>query len=200
MRFQLPTRVALLAGIGVWSLGVIAGTVMLWRYGSQAGAAARPPATWPAASAIDRAPDRPTLLVFAHPHCPCTRASIEEVDRLLASAPARPEVRVLFTKPRETPPEWDVTDLWRRAAAIPGARVARDDDGREARRFGVATSGQVLLYDAAGALRFAGGLTPSRGHAGDSAGRSALLDLLAGAPPADAATAVFGCALAGTSS
>jgi hypothetical protein len=190
----------LVAGLGVWSLVVGAGTAMLWEYGSRPGAAAEPPGRWPDESAIGRARDRPTLLVFAHPQCPCTRASLEEIDRLLASAPDRPEVRVLFTKPLDTPPAWDATDLWRRAAAIPGVTVARDDDGREARRFGVATSGQVLLYDAGGRLRFAGGVTPSRGHAGDSAGRSALLELLAGAPSVDATTAVFGCALAEASS
>jgi len=53
----------------------------------------------------------------------------------------------------------------------------------------------VLLYDVAGDLRFAGGITPSRGHAGDSAGRSMLQDLLASRSVERDETAVFGCAL-----
>jgi hypothetical protein len=196
MRSLLPQRLALGVGIGVWSVAVIGGMAALWSYGARPGAAAAPPPHWPIASTLDRAPGRATLLVFAHPHCPCTRASLEEIDRLLASAAERPDVRVLFTKPPDTAPDWDATDLWRRAAAIPGIMVARDDEGREAERFGVTTSGQLLLYDAAGALRFAGGITPSRGHGGDSVGRSVLLELLAGAPAEDEATPVFGCALA----
>jgi hypothetical protein len=59
-----------------------------------------------------------------------------------------------------------------------------------------ATSGQVLLYDASGRLRFRGGIRPSRGHEGDNTGRRALEALLLGdgaAPPLS--TAVFGCPL-----
>jgi len=42
----------------------------------------------------------------------------------------------------------------------------------------------VLLYDAAGALRFSGGITAARGHEGDSMGAAAILSLLSAASPA----------------
>jgi hypothetical protein len=55
-------------------------------------------------------------------------------------------------------------------------------------------SGQVLAYDGQGRLAFNGGITASRGHEGDSAGRSAVEAMLAGRR--HAATAfVFGCLL-----
>ena len=185
----------LLTGLCLWLVAAGSGMAVLWTYAATPGAPADPPSRWPANTTLTREAGRPTLLVFAHPHCPCSRASVEELDRLLASVGERPQVHVLFAKPDGTDPEWDHTDLWRRAAAIPGVSIARDEGGNEARRFGVATSGQVLLYDLAGELRFAGGITPSRGHEGDSAGRSLLQDLLASRRVDRVATPVFGCAL-----
>ena len=188
-------RLVLLSGLGCWLLAATSGMAVLWAYGATPGTPAEPPRTWPTTSALVREPGRPTLLVFAHPHCPCTRATVEELDRLLASVDEMPQVQVLFAKPDGTEPAWEHTDLWSRAESIPGVSVARDDGGAEADRFGAATSGQVLLYDVAGNLRFAGGITPSRGHAGDSAGRSTLQELLASRHPPQDETPVFGCAL-----
>ena len=48
---------------------------------------------------------------------------------------------------------------------------------------GATTSGHVLLYDAGGVLRFAGGITDGRGHEGDNAGLDAALALLRGHVP-----------------
>jgi hypothetical protein len=188
-------RLVLLTALGLWLVAGTSGMAVLWRYGASPGTPADPPPQWPTTSMLERAAGRPTLLMFAHPHCPCTRATIEELDRLLASVAEPPQVHVVFTKPDGTEPAWEYTDLWRRAAAIPGVAVARDEGGREALRFGAATSGQVLLYDVAGELRFAGGITPSRGHAGDSAGRSMLQQILASRHVPEDATPVFGCAL-----
>ncbi len=70
-----------------------------------------------------------------------------------------------------------------------------DIQGREALRFGAATSGQTLLYDASGRLLFSGGITPARGHAGDNDGSDALLELLSGGSGRHHQTPVFGCSL-----
>jgi hypothetical protein len=73
--------------------------------------------------------------------------------------------------------------------------VAADDEGREHARFGVETSGHVLLYDAAGKLMFSGGITPSRGHSGDNTGRDAVVRLLRHGGVERTKTPVFGCSL-----
>jgi hypothetical protein len=70
-----------------------------------------------------------------------------------------------------------------------------DIGGRVARRFGAATSGQGLLYDRAGRLRFQGGLTSARGHAGDNAGSAAIVALAQGRVPDTVETPVYGCPL-----
>ena len=93
------------------------------------------------------------------------------------------------------PEGWEKSDLWNAAVALPDTTVVRDDDGREAERFGAVTSGQTLLYDAQGTLLFSGGITGARGHAGDNAGRASLVALLNRVPGAHSATDVFGCSL-----
>jgi len=74
-------------------------------------------------------------------------------------------------------------------------QVMRDDDGVEAARFGAATSGQVILYDRDGGLLFTGGITASRGHAGDNDGRNAIVSLLGRGRETRHSSPVFGCSL-----
>ena len=102
---------------------------------------------------------------------------------------------VVFLKPAGFGQDWEKTDLWRTAQSIPGATLFCDVGGTEAGRFGVRVSGETLLYDSAGRLMFHGGLTASRGHRGDNAGRTAVELLLAGLPSPQQHTPVFGCAL-----
>jgi hypothetical protein len=192
----------------VWLVAAVAGLSAIWRFDNAPGIGATAPARWPADSILARAPDRPTLVLLAHPQCSCTHASLDELGEALARAGARPRTYVLFLKPEAFSNGWEQTDSWRQAAALPDVMVLRDDSGLEARRFGAATSGQTLLYDADGTLLFSGGITAARGHAGDNAGRSELVTLLNRGPSAPAATlnrgqsardatSVFGCPLFG---
>jgi len=192
-------RVAIgfVAGGTLWLAVVGVGLATIMEYDNRPGAAAHAPMRWPADSRLARAADRPTLVMLAHPRCDCTRASLGELAELLAHVRSRPRVIVVFIKPGRVGPEWEKSTLWQLAAEIPGVTVARDDQGLEARRFGVETSGQTLLYDAEGGLLFAGGATGARGKAGNNAGRSALVSLLNGERPATASTPVFGCPLFG---
>lgn len=182
-----------------WLGGVVFGLSVLWRYENRPGPAANAPAAWPAASTLVRATDRATLVLVAHPQCPCTRASLENLAEVIARAPKPPKTYILFLRPSAFDPGWVQTDLWRTASALPNAIVLRDDDGAEAQRFGVETSGDTLLYTSAGALAFSGGITDSRGHAGESAGESALVALLTSGKADRHAANVFGCPLFATS-
>ena len=100
---------------------------------------------------------------------------------------------------------WADTPLWAAADHVPGVECLPDPGGAEADRYGAETSGAAVLVDATGRVRFAGGLTPGRGHEGDSPGGLALRSLLThgnDATPAGPAVlprtaAVFGCGLGG---
>ena len=116
-------------------------------------------------------------------------------QKIMTRCRGRLDARILFYKPADAPPGWELTDSWRDAERIPGVRVAVDPDGAEAARFGVETSGHALLYDPAGQLLFSGGLTAARGHAGDNPGRSAVVALVMGGTPEVRRTSVFGCPL-----
>jgi hypothetical protein len=192
-------RIWVYASVLAWLVSVGSGLWVLWAYDNRPGLDASAPRQWPAQSLLTRSTSGPTLLVVAHPQCSCTRASLDELAEILARASShRPRTYVLFLKPSEVEDGWEQTDLWRRAAALPNVTVVQDADGAEARRFGVETSGQTMLYDAGGALIYSGGITGSRGHAGENAGELALVALLTHGR-ADRSTAnVFGCSLFST--
>jgi hypothetical protein len=193
---RLTPRVWLSVMGAIWLAAAATGLWLLWRYDNAAGEAARAPARWPATSTtLAPADDRPTLVMLAHPHCTCTRASFGELAEVIARARITPKTYVLFMTPSRFGAGWERTDLWRTAAALPGAIVVRDDDGEVARRFGAATSGQTLLYDARGDLVFSGGITGARAHPGDNVGRQSLVALLNRESPARRETSVFGCSL-----
>jgi hypothetical protein len=78
---------------------------------------------------------------------------------------------------------------------MPGVNVHEDVDGATARLFGAETSGFVVLYDPRGKLLFKGGITSSRGHAGDNLGEDTIASLLAGQIARSTRTPVYGCSL-----
>jgi hypothetical protein len=192
----------------LWLGTVLGGLSVLANYDNTPGVAAHAPTQWPTLSVIARDTSRPTLIMLAHPRCVCTRASLTELGELMARAGAqrqRPKAYVIFIKPGGVGTDWENTELWQLAHRIPDVTIVRDDNGREAQRFGAETSGQTLLYDASGRLIFGGGTTGSRGHPGDNIGRATILALLdqeathtatqARTQTAAATTNVYGCAL-----
>ena len=183
------------AAVALWIAGAAAGLWVLWSYENTPGEAAVAHRHWPEETRLERAPGQPTLILLAHPQCTCTRASLAELAEVLGRTQTPVQTYVLFLKPSEFFDGWEKTDLWQTASSLPNVTVLRDDDGAEAARFGAVTSGQTLMYDADGELVFSGGITSARGHAGNNAGRAALISLLEHKEPSRRATSVFGCSL-----
>jgi hypothetical protein len=179
----------------LWLLFAGAGLAVVWNYANRPGEPGTPPSRWPAETAIARAPGLPRLLLFVHPRCPCSRATLGELSLLLSRCRDRATCEVVFVLPPGVTADWERTDLVAAAKAIPGVDVRFDREGREAQRFGAKTSGETLLYDGAGRLRFHGGITAARGDSGDNLGRCSLSALLTDGVSALAETPVFGCSL-----
>jgi hypothetical protein len=199
-RVRSPSRRLVLPLVIVaWAALVAGGTVALARYKAQPGPQAAGPASWPAESIAPRLEGLHTLVMLAHPRCPCTMASLTELARLLSRLDGRVRSSVVFIRPSGAEDEWRATELWRRAEDIPGLTIVDDPGGVEARRFGAYTSGHVFLYAPDGALRFSGGITSARGHEGDSPGQARIIALVSTFGLGDEATSaeapVFGCAL-----
>jgi len=152
--------------------------VLLAGYSSTPGTATANLGRWPAESRIGLGGERPTLVLLAHPRCPCTRATLSELEILMAQNQGIVSAHVVFIRPPEVEEDWVKSDLWRVASAIPDVTVSVDEGGVEARRFRAETSGQALLFARDGRLIFQGGITGSRGHSGGNAGRSAITALL----------------------
>lgn len=186
----------LVAAVALWIGASCCGMAMLVIYANSPGMALEAPQQWPADANVSRSGEGATLLLFAHPRCPCTRATLGELEKIMAHFPGSVTPWIIFFKPAGSDERWDQTDLRATAAAIPGARILSDVDGAEARRFNATTSGQTLLYDSGGNLLFNGGITLARGHAGDNAGRSAIEANLASGTVECAQTPVFGCPIA----
>lgn len=179
----------------VWLSAAAAGAWILASYGNAPGAIGQTPQSWPSDSQIVRPSDRPVLVMFAHPQCPCTRASVSELNRLLTRCRGEAAVHVLYIQPPGLPHEWTQSASWKHASEISGVTIGADSDGAEARRFGAESSGYVVLYDQHGKLLFNGGITSARGQAGDNAGANVIVSLVTGQGAQLKKTAVFGCGL-----
>jgi hypothetical protein len=182
-----------------WLAAIVYGGLQVSAYDRAAGNTAQAPLQLPASPLIDSSQRLPTLVMLVHPHCPCSRASIGELTKIMTVCQGKLTATVLMLRPEGMNEGWEKTILWAGAAAIPGVNVRVDKDGSEAAKFNADTSGQVLLYAPDGRLLFSGGITESRGHSGDNAGESAVISLvmkperIALSSPANAP--VFGCSL-----
>src|SRR5690348_15775830 len=192
------------ASRGFWMLaacswiGLLAsGWYVLLRHDFTAGANGGVPEHWPADSPLSFDRERSTLVLFAHRHCPCTRATLLELDSILQNAPGFARVHIVLLAPAAGDSDRVATSIEEQAHALPDAEIAIDSEGVEARRFHVRTSGHVVLFDREGRLQFSGGITESRGHAGDNAGRRAVLAALRGEEVEQKTAPVFGCSLFG---
>jgi hypothetical protein len=187
----------LFVAAALWVAAVGSGLRVLITYQSTPGPQADAVQAWPADSKLLRTSGRPTLVVLAHPHCTCTRASLSELNVIMQRFNGGLTAYVLFMLPQDMPDGWEQTDTWRRAKEIPGVVALVDRNGSEAKRFRGYTSGQTLVYDGGGRLLYNGGLTAARGHEGDNLGRRAVIALLSGESRGPLVHNVFGCLLFG---
>ncbi len=176
---------------------VASGLYQLLLYETKPGEAVTPPVQWPAEVAFVAKPKAHQLVMIAHPKCACSKASLGELAIIMGKFQNQVEATVLFYAPSERESEWAKSDLWQTAQSIPGVRAVADKDGAIAKLFNAKTSGETLLYDHTGRMIFWGGITSSRAHSGDNAGRAAIIAALRAEEPEFEHTAVFGCHLFG---
>lgn len=180
-----------------WLLGCLGGMAWLIDHGVRPGQAAAAEQRWPEGSAVPHHAGRANLVVIVHPYCPCSTATLTELGKILTQTGNGAEVTVIFSAPEDLDLDLRSSPAVAQASAIPGIKILLDPGAHEAERFGAFTSGQTLLFAASGQLLFHGGITPSRGHLGDSTGKRALLALLAHGQAEQHSSPVYGCALRG---
>src|SRR5688572_26409130 len=90
----------------LWALAIGLGFRALLVYKGRAGSVGAMPAVWPGNALIIPSPDKPQLVMFAHPRCPCTRASLGELELLVAQARGKFDAAVLFSEPPDAAEAW----------------------------------------------------------------------------------------------
>lgn len=181
----------------VWALLLAAGAGALSRYEFKGSVPAGLADQWPDNPVVRLDTERPTLLMFLHPRCPCSAASIAQLDRVLTRYPGRFRVCVLIARPAGVPEHWEEGANLEAARRLPDSTLLLDQDGAIAQRYGAVYSGTVQAFGREGNRLFTGGITASRGHEGESLGSLSLLDIGAGETPSVAEMPVFGCPLMG---
>ena len=151
-------KAKLIVLLALWIASVCFGLNALMIYKGKAGVAGQPPQIWPAKELISRSSNKPLVMMFAHPRCPCTRASIAELEQFVAQTKDRAEVTVAFYQPPINSAAWSRTPLIDAARSIPGVRVIHDRNGKLAKLFGAETSGHTVVYAQDGKLLFSGGI------------------------------------------
>jgi hypothetical protein len=141
----------------------------------------------------DAGSDRYQLLMFLHPRCPCSVASVNELVGIMSRCSAHLDATVYFVRSESRPANWERGRLWDMASAIPGVIVETDIGGQHAAQFHSSTSGEIFVYDRQGKIRFQGGITAARGHAGDNLGQSAVIAIALGEKSNVERSPVFGC-------
>jgi hypothetical protein len=190
-------RLAFIAFL-IWLPLVSGAMLLLGVYQAKPGDPGHPAEAWPEGLPLMHVLKRPTLLLFLHSECPCSRASVAALARLLSKGDGKVEALAIV---RHTPgaSASGPSALDAQLLAIPKLMQIDDPDGELARRFGVETSGHALLFRADGVLVYSGGLTPARGHEGDCLGLDALFTWLSRGRVVESRAPVYGCAIRSTS-
>lgn len=114
-----------------------------------------------------RRTDSKKLLVFYHPHCPCTAASLRNLQRINSSLVSERKIYAFAFHPQDEPVTWIESPTTKLLRGIPNITIIPDREAIACQAFGLSTSGHMLVYDEAQRLIFSGGITPGRGHEGD---------------------------------
>ena len=180
----------------VWGIAVGLGLEMLWQFQSTPGdALACQDQAWPSQAPFGLESQQLTLVMFVHPRCPCTVASVSELRRVTAGLGSMPRIHLAILQPLEPDDSWQSNELVQTGCKLPGAEIHWDHGGQIARLFGTNTSGQVLLFDPQGRSLYRGGVTDLRGQEGPSREGEALRRCLVTGRQAERDYPVFGCAL-----
>lgn len=151
--------------------------------------------SWPVNTPFEYDRNFYNLVLFAHPKCGCTYASLVELEKLLNETNNKLKVKVFFYHPKGSGPTWSEGESRKLALKLPATEVYDDVAGIVARNFGAMTSGQVMVYSPGGELTYAGGITESRGHIGDNQGIRSIASVIATGMPNIQMQPTFGCML-----
>src|SRR5262249_42659156 len=100
------SRLALLALVPCWLAAIGVGFIKIEQFSVSPGEIGPVPTHWPGSPEVPLSQDKLTLLMFVHPLCPCSRASLHELHTILAAAGPRLDANILFFQPPGAADDW----------------------------------------------------------------------------------------------
>lgn len=191
--FENRKTQALALLVCAWVVAVLTGGFLQIQYSMSSGRSGEVTRQWPTSTNILKHRDSKQLLIFLHPKCACSVASLMELAKFQDRTQQIVPIQAIFFCPDEEDESWVNEKLWTIAESIEGCERFVDFGAIEAQRFGIETSGHVLLFNGLGLRMFSGGVTSSRGHVGDNLGVRTLTSLIDGEAVVTTELPVFGC-------
>jgi hypothetical protein len=179
----------------IWISLLFVGHLVLYEYELTPSPLANTKRVFPQVSNVQLAHGRQNIVMFLHPGCPCSEATVDEFHELMREGEKDSVGTVVLYMPPEKEAEWSLAPIIQSVKRIRNVTIEYDTDGSQAETFGVTTSGHVLIYDGRGVLQFTGGITGSRGHTGDNHYFDLAKQCILARRAKYTTTPVFGCAL-----
>src|SRR5687768_13393663 len=101
-----PMKRGWLLAFLIWWALIVGGYGLLFRYSFAVGKASPAPRSIPSSLAASVPLMKPQLFVALHPHCPCSRATVSELAKILTRATNSSDVTLLIFKPANEPDAW----------------------------------------------------------------------------------------------
>ncbi len=181
----------------IWIGLLLIGHTVLFEYELTAGPLSNSKRIFPDKGSVQLTHSRQNLILFLHPACPCSVATVDEFRDLMRQGEKDSVGTVVFFMPHGKEGEWSMLPIITSVRRIPNVSILFDADSSQADLFGATTSGHVFLYDGRGILQFSGGITGSRGHTGDNQYFELAKKTILCKSPKYTTTPVFGCSLRG---
>lgn len=152
----------------LWTAGLLVALVLftLWAAREEQKASAKS-RNWPEGAPLTLDPARLTLLVFVHPQCRGTEATLQTLAHVMERCAGHANVTIMLYEDPALLAYWKGSPIKAVAESIPGATVRNDSLGEAASFFDVTTSGSALLFAPDGTLLYRGGITPGLGQVGE---------------------------------
>ena len=193
MKRGYATPIGAAVVLALWGGAIAFGIGVMVRYDSTPGATQAAPDSWPTESAIPKREGVRSVVMFLHPKCPCSRATVAELEALMADVKGKADVSIVLLSPLNE--VWHDTAIARTVRAMPGVSVRQDVSAREATAFRARVSGETFVYAENGSLLFHGGITGARGRPGINPGRQAVLELALRNSSPVTQTPTYGCSI-----
>ncbi len=174
----------------VWLNLILASIYYMSNYMFKESVESQAPSVFPANNWVKLNTRKNNLVLFLHPHCPCSFATVNELKRVLARTDV--DLSVVFI---DLDKSYDLSrqELFKQVSQIKAAKIIIDKNNVMTKAFKVYTSGTILAYNKDGGLIFQGGITAGRGEEGDNLAKNKLVQSLKCQKMSQAQ--VFGCSL-----